>query len=394
MKKPFKINIEQPVLDDLRKRILATRWTDAMDENDWQYGISLSYMKELATYWANDFDWRKTEDAINTYPNFITEIDGYKIHYLHIKSKTPDATPLIISHGWPGSFLEMLKVIPLLTNNEVLSFDLVIPSLLGFGFSDKSGKEGINSTVMADLWVKLMNELGYEKFIAQGGDLGAIISTRIALKYPDSLIGLHLNYIPFNYKPYMLADQKLTKEETDEQKKTYKFFMTEGAYALIQGTKPMTLSYGLNDSPVGLCTWILQIFKSFSNPKKDLEELFNKNGLLSLVTLFWVTHSIRSSMSFYSDPKEKLLSFGKDDFIKVPVGIARYPYPDSFPARKYIERGYNVQHWKDMPSGGHFAAMEQPDLFAEDIREFAMKLNYLSEYGINSKPKKILNQLT
>jgi pimeloyl-ACP methyl ester carboxylesterase len=277
MERPFKINIEQSAIDDLKERIVNTRWADTPGEDTWQYGLSLSYMKSLTHYWAHDFDWRKIEESINIYPNFITEIDGYKIHFLHIKGKGQNAIPLIISHGWPGSFLEMLKVIPLLSNNETLSFDLVIPSLLGFGFSDKSGAGGINSTVMAGLWVKLMNSLGYEKFIAQGGDLGAIISTRIALKYPDSLLGLHLNYIPFNYKPYMRVDEKLTKEETDAQQKTYKFFMAEGAYSQIQGTKPLTLCYGLNDSPVGLCGWILQIFKSFSNPQKNPDDLFNRD---------------------------------------------------------------------------------------------------------------------
>jgi pimeloyl-ACP methyl ester carboxylesterase len=379
LKQPFKINIEQTILDDLKERISNTRWADTSDDDTWQYGISLSYMKSLAHYWAHDFDWRKTEDSINIYSNFITEIDGYKIHFLHIKSKWKNAIPLIISHGWPGSFLEMLKVIPLLIDHEDLSFDLVIPSLLGFGFSDKSGKDGINSTVMARLWVKLMNSLGYGKFIAQGGDLGAIISTRIAMKYPDSLLGLHLNYIPFNYKPYMPVDEKLTREETDAQQKTYKFFMAEGAYSQIQGTKPITLCYELNDSPVGLCAWILQIFKSFSNPKKDPDNLFNRDELLAHVTLYWVTQTIHTSMSFYSDSKEKSLSFGKDDFIKVPVGIAHYPYPDSFPARKYVERGYNVQYWNDLSKGGHFAAMEQPELFADDLRKFATKLNSIKE---------------
>jgi len=368
---PFKINVDQTELDDLKDRMLSTRWMDAISATNWKYGMALSYMKELATYWANDFDWRKTEARINAIPNFIAEIDGYRIHYLHIKSRYPDAIPLIISHGWPGSFLEMLNIIPGLTDSGTRSFDLVIPSLLGFGFSDKPEKEGINSSLMADLWVKLMDGLGYEKFMAQGGDFGAMISTRMALRHPDKLIGLHMNYIPFNYKPYIPSGERLTKEETDAQQATYKFFQAEGAYAQIQTTKPLTLSYGLNDSPVGLCSWILQIFHSFSDPNAELEYIFDRDELLSHVTLYWVTRSIHSSMRLYSEIAKEPLDFGEHDFIKIPVGIAHYPYPASFPSRKYVERGYNVQYWKDMPVGGHFAAMEQPKLFAGDIKEFS-----------------------
>ncbi|MFX1706837.1 epoxide hydrolase [Chitinophaga sp. CC14] len=367
---PFQANTDQPVLDDLKARILATRWSDAVNTTGWEYGVSLTYMKELAAYWVNDFDWRKTEARINAWPNFITEIDGYKIHYLHIKSKHRDAIPLIISHGWPGSFLEMLKTIPHLTDNETTPFDVVVPSLLGFGFSDKPAKEGINASLMASLWVKLMARLGYDKFIAQGGDFGAIISTHIAMQYPEKLTGLHMNYIPFNYKPFMPPGEKLTKEETAAQQQTVQFFQAEGAYAQVQTTKPLTLSYGLHDSPVGLCAWILQIFRSFSDPCAALEELFTRDELLSNVTLFWITQTIHSSMRLYNEIRKEPLEVGEKDFIKVPVGIAHYPYPLSFPARKYVERGYNVCYWKDMPTGGHFAAMEQPELFAEDIREF------------------------
>ncbi len=367
MIQPFQVNIAQPVLDDLKACILATRWPEAESS---EHGMSLSFMKELATYWIAGFDWRKTETAINAWPNFITAIDGYKIHFLHIKSKHPNAIPLIISHGWPGSFLEMLKALPELTGNATTPFDVVVPSLPGFGFSGKPVEEGVNTSLMAQLWVKLMDLLGYPKFIAQGGDFGAIISTRMAMQYPEKLMGLHMNYIPFNYKPFVPPGEKLTKEETDAQQQTYRFFRAEGAYAQVQATKPLTLSYALNDSPVGLCAWILQVFRSFSNPGMPLEQLFKKDELLSNVTLYWVTQTILSSMRLYREVQKEPLDFGEHDFINVPVGIAHYPYPQSFPARKYVERGYNVRYWKEMPAGGHFAAMEQPALFAADIREF------------------------
>jgi pimeloyl-ACP methyl ester carboxylesterase len=367
----FTINVDASILNDLRSRILATRFPDMPDEEQWQYGISLSYMKKLCAYWASEFNWRKTEATVNQYPQFITGIDGCNIHYLHIKSSRSNAVPVIISHGWPGSFLELLNIIPLLTENSEVAFDVVIPSLPGFGFSDKPTTAGADSGWMAGLWVKLMHHLGYEKFIAQGGDLGAFISTHIALQYPDNLIGLHLNYIPFNYTAYLVENEKLTEEETTAQQKTMQFFQAEGAYSMIQATKPLTLSYALNDSPAGLCAWILQIFKSFSDPQRPLEDLFDRDDLLAHVTLYWVTQTIHSSMGFYGERKEQPLAFGKDDFIKTPVGIAHYPYPDSFPARRYIERGYNVQYWNDVPSGGHFAAMEVPELFAGDLVRFA-----------------------
>jgi pimeloyl-ACP methyl ester carboxylesterase len=374
MEQPFQIHIGQPMLDDLKNRIRATRWPEAAEQPDWSYGVSLPYLKDLADYWADDFDWRKIENQVNAYPQFLTEINGQAIHYLHIKSTAPKAVPLIITHGWPGSFLEMLNLIPLLTGAGTVSFDLVIPSLPGFGFSAKPASPGVNTALLAGLWVKLMRRLGYPRFIAQGGDFGAMVSTHIALNHPDSLIGLHLNYIPFNYQPFLPAGEKLTAEETAAQQKTSQFFQSEGAYALIQGTKPLTLAYGLNDSPVGLCAWILQIFKSFSNPALAPDELFNQDELLANVTLYWVTQTIYSSMHLYRAGVEEPLQLGATDFIQVPVGIAHYPYPDNFPARKYVERGYRVHYWKDMPAGGHFAAMEQPALFANDLKAFAKNL--------------------
>src|ERR1044072_8792680 len=371
---PFKVAIQQSRLDDLKKRIMHTRWPDVHNNHDWQTGMSLSWIKTIASYWADDFDWRAIEARINTYPNFITVIDGVNIHYLYIKSKAPKAMPLLISHGWPGSFLEMLNLIPLLTNGEGPTFDIVIPSLPGFAFSGDPHVPGVNARYIGALWVKLMRQLRYEKFIAQGGDFGAMISTHMALQYPEVLHGLHLNYIPFNYRPYLAPGETLTPAETAAQEKTAKFFAAEGAYAQVQSTKPLTLSYGLNDAPAGLCAWILQIFHSFSDRQRPLEQLFDKDMLLANVTLYWLTGTIYSSMRLYRESQQMPLAFGKDDFVRVPTGVSRYPFPDSFPDRRYIERGYNVQYWKEMPEGGHFAAMEQPALFAEDIKAFAATL--------------------
>ncbi|HYV91855.1 MAG TPA: epoxide hydrolase [Chitinophagales bacterium] len=371
----FKVSIPQKILDDLNSRIHHTRWTDEIKDSGWKNGASLSYMKELAQYWQNIFDWRKTENEINAYPNFIAEIDGYKIHFLHIKGTGRKKFPLIITHGWPGSFLEMMELIPLLTGNNEFDFDLVIPSLMGFGLSQRVTEPGCNVRFMADLWQKLMMELGYEKFGAQGGDFGAGVSTVLALKYPQQLIGLHLNYIPGSYTPHLpVGKQQLTDEEIKFEKDRDDWYSREGAYALLHSTKALTLAHALNDSPIGLCAWLVEKFHGWSDCKGDIESVFTKEQLLANVTLYWVTETIHSSIRLYNENAKAQFRFSKDDFVKVPVGIARFPLEEPFPPRMYIERGFNIQHWTNMPEGGHFAAMEQPGLLSNDIREFFEKI--------------------
>ena len=327
-------------------------------------------MKELADYWLNKFDWRRIEDEINAYPNFIAEIDGYKIHFLHIKGSWKKSMPLIITHGWPGSFLEMMKLIPLLTNNPDFAFDLVIPSLMGYGFSQKVTAPGCNIHFMAELWCKLMKQLNYEKFGVQGGDFGSGVGTALALKYPQNVIGLHLNNIEGYWTPYLPEGENLTQEEIQFEKDADDWYNREGAYSHQQRTKPLTLAYGLNDSPIGLCAWIIEKFYGWADCKGNIENVFSKDELLANVTLYWVTETIHSSIRLYNESRSVPLHFKKDDFVKAPVGIARFPLEEPFPPRKYIKRGFNIQHWTDIPAGGHFASMEEAELLAEDIRNF------------------------
>jgi pimeloyl-ACP methyl ester carboxylesterase len=268
----------------------------------------------------------------------------------------------------------MMKIIPFLTNNSEFTFDLIIPSMIGYGFSERINKHGCNVRFMADLWFKLMKELEYEKFGAQGGDFGAGVSTVLGLNYPDNLIGLHLNYIPGSYKPYLAERESLTPEEIQFEKDEEEWFQKEGAYAAQHGTKPLTLAYGLNDSPVGLCAWIIEKFHGWADCKENIENIFTKDELLANVTLYWVTETIHSSIRLYNENRKVPLHFTKNDFVKVPVGIARFPLEEPFPPRKYIERGYNIQQWTEMPEGGHFAAMEQPELLAKDIITFFKKI--------------------
>jgi pimeloyl-ACP methyl ester carboxylesterase len=264
----------------------------------------------------------------------------------------------------------MMKLSPLLTNDLDLTFDLVVPSLMGYGFSQKITAPGCNIHFMADLWCKLMKELSYEKFGAHGGDFGSGVGTALALKYPQHVIGLHVNNIEGYYAPYLPEEESLTTEEIQFEKEAEDWYSREGAYAHQQRTKPLTLAYALNDSPIGLCAWIIEKFHGWADCKGYIENVFTKDELLANVTLYWVTETIHSSIRLYNESRKVPLHFTKDDFVKVPVAIARFPLEDAFPPRKYIERGYNVQHWTEMPAGGHFASMEQPELLAEDIRAF------------------------
>ncbi|HTN36136.1 MAG TPA: epoxide hydrolase [Arachidicoccus sp.] len=365
----FAVNVPQEVLDDLKMRLTNTRWPDELVDGDWNYGANLGYMMELTDYWLHKFDWRKVEHEIGQYPNFIANIDGYNIHFMHIKGKGKKVVPLIITHGWPGSFLEMMKLIPLLTDNDQLSFDLVIPSIIGFGFSDKITDTGCNSEFVADLWHKLMLELGYEKYGAQGGDIGSGISTWLAKKYPNQITGLHLNYISGSYKPYLNDGEVLPEEVLNFQKFAAGWMLKEGAYVYQHVTKPITLAYGLNDSPIGLCAWIIEKFKAWSD-NKHIEDRFTKDELLANVTLYWITQTIHSSIRIYNENSKHPLVFNKNDYINVPVGFAKFPYELPTPPFSYIERGFNIVHWTEMPAGGHFAAMEQPELLANDLIDF------------------------
>lgn len=374
MIRSFRVNISDQVLIDLRERIRRTRLPDEIAGSGWTYGASLVYMKELAEYWLNSYDWRTTENEINAYPNFVAEIDGYKVHFLHIKGSGKRSIPLIAMHGWPGSFLEMLKLIPLLTENDELTFDLVIPSLMGYGFSQKLTGPGCNLQFMGGLFRKLMNELNYARFGAHGGDFGSGLGMALALQFPQDVIGLHVNNIEGYYAPYLAEGTGLTEEEIQYEKDADEWNEREGGYLHQQRTRPLTLAYGLNDSPIGLCAWIIEKFFAWSDCGGNIENVFTKDELLAHVTLYWVTETLHSSIRLYNETRQTPLHLTKSDHVRVPVGVARFRLEDPFPPRKYVERGFNVKRWTNIPSGGHFAALEKPELLAGDIREFFRSL--------------------
>lgn len=374
--RPFRIDIPQEVLDDLQAHLARTRWPDEIEGAGWEYGASLAYMKELVAYWRSGFDWRAEERALNTFSHFRAEIDGAGIHFLHERGKGPDPLPLVLTHGWPGSFLEMLKILPLLTDpaghggDAADSFDVVAPSMPGFGFSDRPTRPGMNLFRIADLWARLMAGLGYPRFAAQGGDFGAGVSTCLGLAYPERLVGIHLNYIPGTYRPHLTPDAVLAEEERRFLEDADRWYEAEGGYSHIQKTKPQTLAYGLNDSPAGLAAWIVEKLRGWSDCGGDVERCFTRDEMLTHVTLYWVTETFHSSTRLYAEGRRAPLHFREGEVVRVPCGVAFFPGEEPFPPRRWIERGYRVARWTDMPRGGHFAAMEEPELLARDLRDF------------------------
>ncbi|EHQ24849.1 epoxide hydrolase family protein [Mucilaginibacter paludis] len=368
---PFKVHISDASLADLKSRIEHTRWPDSSPEDGWSSGTSLVYLQQLAAYWATTFSWRQVECHINSYPNFIAEIDGFDIHFIYIKGKSAQSLPMIITHGWPGSFLEMLTIVPYLIDGDGLTFDLVIPSIPGFGFSGNPGQKGCNSARVAELWHQLMSGLGYTRYAVQGGDVGAGIGTCLAMQHPEAVIGLHLNYIPGSYKPHLPKGDCFTSEEIAFSQTLNEWLTNEGAYSHLHGTKPQTLAYGLNDSPVGLAAWILEKNYAWSGHDGYIESVLSKDELLANITLYWFTQTLPSSIRLYRENRlQPTLIFREGQYVSTPVAFIRFPKELPTPPRSYVERGYNIRQWTQAPTGGHFAAWEQPRILSDDIRQF------------------------
>lgn len=364
------------MLDDLGRRLRHARLPPCGGPERPQDGIDPQYLAELVGYWLNGFDWPAYERAVNRLPQFRVRIAGIQIHFVHQRGSGPRPFPLLITHGWPGSFLEMQKILPLLADPAAHggpaadAFDVVVPSLPGFGLSELP-ESGLNALEIADIWQELMAVLGYERFGVQGGDFGASINTALGLRHPSSLIGIHLNYIPGSLTPYLgPGAAPLSERERAFQAEAAAWYEANGAYAHVQRTRPRTLAAALNDSPVGLAAWIVEKFIEWGDCGDHVETRFSKDELLGNVMLYWVTGSAYSASRLYGAMRRRPLTFGPDDFIDVPCGIARLPREAPFPPREWIERAYRVVHWSELPAGGHFAAMEEPELLARDIRAF------------------------
>jgi|TARA_B100001971_G_scaffold192548_1_gene196893 microsomal epoxide hydrolase len=375
--RPFTIAIEDSVLEDLQKRLADTRWPDEIPNTGWDYGSNLGYLKELVEYWRTKFDWRAQEAKLNAFNHFKSEVDGLDIHFIHEKGKGPNPIPLIITHGWPSCFFEMTKIIPLLADpashggDAADSFDVVAPSLPGFGFSDHAQERGMEVQRVAGMWNKLMTQnLGYPKFAAQGGDIGSGVTARLGFAHSDTLFGIHLTSIT-RPTPYMGPGSKpVTDAEQALITQRDKWFADEGGYNHIQGTKPQTLAYGLNDSPVGLAAWIVEKYRTWSDCGGDLEKSYTKDELLTIVTIYWVTQTISSSTRMYFENQKNLWTMEKDQKVPAPAGMAMFPQEISKPPREWGERSYDVRRWTELTSGGHFAALEEPQQLAEEVSAF------------------------
>ncbi len=367
---PFEIHVEQHVLDDLRERLLRTRWPDQISGSGWERGTNLPYMQELIRYWADGYDWRAAERSLNQFQQFRAQVGGLNIHFIHERGEGSRPLPLIVTHGWPGSFAEMAKIIPLLAHPARYggdprdAFDVVVPSMPGFGFSDASTQPGMNVWRIGDLWADLMQGLGYTRFGAQGGDFGAGVSTVLGLNHAERVIGIHLNYIPGSYQPPDTSN--LTAEEQQFLKTAAEWFDDHGAYAHVQRTTPQTLACALNDSPAGLAAWIVEKFVLWA----DAAHRFSPDELLTNVMIYWVAQTIHSSTRLYYEGRLVPMHFPPGRGVRVPCGVARFPKESPFPPRSWIERGYNLQRFTELPSGGHFAAMEQPEALVGEIRNF------------------------
>ena len=374
---PFQIAVDQAVLDDLQARLNLTRWPDEIPGSQWDYGSNLDYMKELVEYWRSDFDWRAQERKLNAFHHFKTPVDGLNIHFIHERGSGPSPMPLVITHGWPSCFFEMTKIIPLLADpgshgaDPADAFDVVAPSLPGFGFSDASPEPGMQVQKVAGLWAKLMTEnLGYPKFAAQGGDIGAGVTSRLGYAHHAQLYGIHLTSVT-RPTPYLGAGSRpLSGAEQAHSAQRERWFLDEGGYNHIQGTKPQTLSYGLNDSPAGLAAWIIEKYRTWSDCHGDIESRYTKDELLTIVTIYWVTNTIGSSVRMYKENQSHTWELAQDEKVPAPSGMALFPQEIARPPREWAERSYDVRRWQEMPRGGHFAALEEPQLLAHEIREF------------------------
>ncbi len=362
---PLIVNTPDATLTDLRERLQRTRWPDDPDGEPWLHGTDGAYLRELVQYWIHHFDWRAQERELHRFAHFRAEVDSFGIHFIHERGRGPNPLPLVITHGWPSSFVEMRKIIPLLTAR---GFDVVVPSLPGCGYSERPSKL-MTRTGTAALWAKLMTDvLGYRRFVARGADIGSTITSFLGLDHAEHVAAIHLSDVPRPFlgpgtAPLTAAEQRFLAEESE-------WMRTEGAYDYIQATKPQTLGYGLNDSPAGLAAWLVEKFRSWSDCGGDVERRFTKDELLTNVTLYWVTETINSANRLYFDREHSLRELGPDDRIRVPCAFAMFPADIDHPPREYAERSCNVVRWTEMPRGGHFAAFEEPELLADDLEEF------------------------
>lgn len=375
MPERFTIAVPQAQLDDLQSRLRATRWPDALPGTGWELGTDLAYLRELCASWAEEFDWRRAEARLNAWEHHRTVIDGQQLHYLHAPSPHPGALPLLLTHGWPGSVVEFLHVLGPLTDPPAHggdasdAFSVVVPSLPGYGWSGPTRERGWDIRRVARALAALMAELGYDRYGAQGGDWGSIATAHLGALDAEHVIGLHLNMANAP-RPRGFDDASLTADEQRDLAEMRDFRQRETAYQALQGTKPQTLAYALEDSPAGLAAWVVEKFRTWSDCGGDVESAVSREDLLTNLTVYWVTQTAGSSARLYYET----LSGGGPvlplERVGVPTAVARFPREIYRPPRRWVEEAFDLRRWTVMPRGGHFAALEQPELLVDDVRTF------------------------
>ena len=372
--RPFRIQVPDAVLADLRDRLARVRWPDEVPGSGWSYGTDLATMKDLVAYWRDGFDWRAQEADLNAWPQFVTEIDGLDVHFVHARGVGPNPMPLLVTHGWPGSIVEFQKLLPRLTDPAKFggdprdAFTVIAPSLPGYAFSFRPNQRRVDLKVVADMFATLMTELGYPRFGAQGGDWGAFVTTCLGAFHPERMTGIHVTLLA--------AGRDTTPGATpSDEERAYldqlaRWEREETGYQWIQGTKPQTLAYGLTDSPVGLLAWILEKFRAWTDCRGDVLDHIGRDTLLTNVTIYWVTGAINSSFWPYYWRRHERWPIPLGQRIDVPTGYASFPKEILHVPRAWAERAYDVRRWTVMKAGCHFAALEEPEALATEIAEF------------------------
>ncbi len=370
----FVIQIEDSVLEDLSSRLERTRLPDQIPGTGWEYGSDRAYMEELLEYWRTEYDWRQHEAALNELPHFKAPIDGIEMHFVHIRSQEPNALPLVVTHGWPGSVYEFMEVVGPLTDpvahgrNAEDAFHLVLPSMPGYGFSGPARERGMSVDRVASVVAQLMAQLGYDRYGAQGGDWGSGVASWLARDHPERVVGIHLNMVGGGPPAGMEnPEEGIPEWELQRHKERAAWWQGENAYGNIQGSKPLTLAYGLNDSPAGLAAWVVEKFRTWSDCNGDIESRFTKDQLLTNIMLYWATESMPSAVRLYFESRRR---GRRPERVEAPTAVAVFPGEIFFSPRKWVEARYNVVQWTEMPRGGHFAAMEEPELFVKDVAKF------------------------
>jgi pimeloyl-ACP methyl ester carboxylesterase len=369
---PFTYHAPQNALDDLKQRLAQTRWPERETTNDWSEGVPLEKLRALIDYWRTGYNWRRCEEALNRFPQFRTEIDHLSIHFIHVRSKHPNALPIILTHGWPSTILLFRDVIEPLTDptahggNAEDAFDVVVPSLPGFGLSGKPAQRGWNAERTARAWAALMQRLGYKRYVAQGGDWGAFVTTAMAQQHPPGLVAVHLNF------PLVVPDRIPEKLTPDQQRavEILNRFRNEGSgYLVMQSTRPQTIGYALMDSPAGQAAWIYDIFNAGTGERGNPDEALTRDKMLDEITLYWLTGTAASSARFYFEQRALLGRPNNAGRVDLPVGVSRFP--NDLPApRSWANDIYpNLFYWNELDSGGHFASLEKPELFTQELRK-------------------------